>query len=227
VAGFGSKLLENFMSPKQAAVAGASIPEFVIKDVISGSNGNVIILSEEQSDRTRSPADPMKPVYTYDFERGNILTICLKPDGSSLWGTVIKKTQKEENVKDANEKWGSFVYGLVNDRLFILWNNVDITPFTFGLVPISWKEPDGTKYVKKDAFAEKTVHGTFMYIIEPNGELTYSNRKYGLPLFNLHKGTVFEMSLNPNIFYAEEDGIILFSEMHNQGKRYKFGKLKL
>jgi hypothetical protein len=56
----------------------------------------------------------------------------------------------------------------------------------------------------------------------------YDNYLYGFPLFNLHKGSPFPMSINLNIFLFREDGVIVFAQTHNnQAKKYRIGKIKL
>jgi hypothetical protein len=221
---FGSKLLENFMNEKNAAEDGAYILNFKIKDVLSQSNGNSLIISENQTERSTPSTDPAKPGYIYNYDSNDIMVICLQNDGSKLWSTVLKKNQSEKTT-DPNIRWDSFVYGLVGDKLYVLWNNISLTPPS---IPAQyWKEADGTKYVKREVFAEKTVHATFMYEVKANGESTYANRKYGLPLFNMHKGSAYYMSMNPLIFQAVNDGIILMGESHDEVKMYKFGEIKL
>lgn len=121
---------------------------------------------------------------------------------------------------------GSLNYSLVNDKLFILWNNIDLTPAS--IPPQKWTEPDGTDYFKNKKIDYNTTrHSTFLYAITENGIQTYSKRFYGLPLFNLHKGSPFQLSMNPNIFYTAEDGIIILANMHDDLKRYRFGRVKL
>lgn len=40
------------------------------------------------------------------------------------------------------------------------------------------------------------MHATFMEVIDPNGQArAYADRTFGLPLFHLHEGAVFEMSM--------------------------------
>jgi len=118
------------------------------------------------------------------------------------------------------------VHWVVNDRLFVLWNNTKYTPFT--IPELYWTENDGKKYYNNASFGDKTHHATFMYVIESNGKITFNDKKYGLPLFSMHKNAVFRMSMLPSVFETVEDGIILMSEMNNnEGKRYKFGKINL
>ena len=49
------------------------------------------------------------------------------------------------------------------------------------------------------------------------------DRKYGLPLFHLHQGAVFEMSLSPQFFFELNGDLVVLATMHNGGKRYRFG----
>src|SRR6185437_9010301 len=155
-----------------------------------------------------------------------ISVLCFAKDGSRPWTTVLQKNQTNAS-KDKDTRFGSAVCAMVKDKLYVLWNNTNLTPST--IPPQSWKEIDGTKYEKIRVFDPKTTfHATFMWVVEPDGKQTYAvNKLFGLPLANLHKGSPFELSLNPNIFLSTPDGIIVMSEMMDKAKRYRFCKIML
>ena len=137
---------------------------------------------------------------------------------NSYWLEYYSTELKNSSSVD---EYGSFVYTLKEDRLYVLWNN---TRLSVPSIPAAnWTEPDGTKYVKHKAFDEKTMHASFMQVIEPDGFLAYENRKFGLPLFELHDGAVFEMSLTSPFFFTSNGNLVVMASMHNGGKRYRFG----
>jgi hypothetical protein len=67
------------------------------------------------------------------------------------------------------------------------------------------------------------MHATFMQVIEPDGHLAYADRTFGLPLFHLHEGAVFEMSMTTPFFFDLNGDLVVLAMMHNGGKRYRFG----
>jgi hypothetical protein len=93
--------------------------------------------------------------------------------------------------------------------------------------PANWTEPDGTKYIKHRAFHDKTMHGTFMHVVEPDGSMGFENTKFGLPLFNMHSSAIFEMSMTTPIFFEMNGELVVMASMHNGGKRYRFGFINL
>lgn len=240
---FGTKFLQNFMDEKAASKEGASLKDFVFRDALPMKpGGNFLIIAEEENIHRRSlpaVAGQTTPSYEYSITCDRVLVLCLNKDGAITWQTVVPKKQRT-TTKDPNERWDSFVYGLVDNRLYLIWNNIDLTPYAeIEINPEKWTAQDGKTYYYKTAFDpgfwdkkgtkvnRTTVHPTFMYIIEANGSLTYSNIKYGLTLFNLHKDNPFPMSLKPNMFFKVDDGIIIMSQMHSGSKYYRFGRIKL
>src|SRR6185503_8937520 len=97
---------------------------------------------------------------------------CINADGTRAWQTVYKKQQEEKSTEETCH-WDSFVYGLYNDQLILLWNNIDlnrqIIPAVIG-VP-AWYEADEKVLHKKHLeFGPKAVYATFMEVITPTGE---------------------------------------------------------
>ncbi len=227
---FGVKFLSQHMSEKKAAEPNAFIGEQNIKDLVFLSDGSSILIAEKSNMSTTSypsaEGAAARPItkYSYYYEYGSFF--CLEKNGKIKWSNTLQKSQSELELNEDQNQFGSFVYGVVNDRLFILWNNTRLTPNS---IPAqSWTEKDGKEYYKNQEFGDKTHHPTFMYVLEPTGKITYEEKKFGLPLFSMHKNSVFRMSMYPSVFQTVEDGILLMSEMNsNEGKRYKFGKINL
>ena len=239
---FDAKFLQNFMSESASTKEGASLNNFKLRSVLPmTADGNILIIAEkEQKSQTMLPATTgqTKIKYEYSFTCGDIVVWCIKEDGSLSWSTIVPKSQTSKTM-DLSERWDSFVYGLIKDKLYILWNNVDMTPVGVVVDPEKWTDPDGKTYTYKTAFdraywdktganvVRTTLHATFIYVVEPNGTLTYANYKYGLPLRNMHKDSPFTMSMNPHVFSTVDDGIILMGGMSSSSNKIKFGKIKL
>jgi len=191
-----------------------------LRGVVSQSNGNALIIAEDETENRLPPTTPGSFDFSYEYRNKNIKIACISPDGKKQWVTTIKKDQTIQ-TKNIDHRWDSFVYGLVNDKLYILYNNTELTR----MIAPSWTD-EGKKYKWSKDFAMNTGFPTFMYVIQPNGVSTYANKTYGLPLFNFQKGSMFEMELISSHFFPFKDGILIMSEM-SDGKRYKFGKIEL
>lgn len=190
-----------------------------LRSVVPQSNGNILIVAEDESyTQTSTGAGTFE--YTYNYTTNNIKVACLQPDGNRAWVRTIPKHQTT-TVPDEYRRWDSFVYGMRNDRLYIFYNNTGVST----MINTGWKEPDGTICKKKD-FCFNTGWKTFLYIVEPNGELTYGDRLYGQPLYNFQQGAQFEMSLNSFLSYPQNNSVIVMSETMD-GLRYQFGKINL
>lgn len=196
-----------------------------IKDILFRKDGKMLVLMEQLNHTNKAVAGTSPIQYTHEWHYKDFIVQCLDADnGNLVWWQSFDKTQDFITSKDV-EHYGSYVYHLKNDRLFVLWNNQKLTG---AAIPAhNWTEPDGTRYVKHRAFNDKTVHGTFMRVIEPDGTEAFNNKKFGLPLFNMHKGAVFEMSLNTDFSFDIDGNLVIMATMHNGGKRFRFGFIGL
>lgn len=189
---------------------------WVIKGIASQSNGTVLIITEDEIvNRSSVPSQPA-PEYIYKYKTKDIRVFDLLPDGTKAWSTTLHKNQ-ECTVKNSNERWDSFVYTVVADKLYILYNNSEVARVWHAKnksaqVPYLFKE-----------FATNTQLPVFLHIIEPDGSVTYT-AKEGIPLFNFQKDIFYEMALFPSIFYPLEDGIIVMDE-NPSFRKHQFGKI--
>jgi hypothetical protein len=203
----------------------AHIDDLVIKDILFRSDAKPLVLLEQVESSSKMVAGSSPIQFTYEWKYGNALAICLDPEsGAPLWWQSLDKRQ-EARSNVSQDEFGSFVYALKEDRLYLFWNNTDLS--VPSIPAANWTEPDGTRYVKHKAFDEKTMHATFMEVIDPNGQLAYGDRTFGLPLFHLHEGAVFEMSLTTPFFFELNGDLVVLAMMHNGGKRYRFGFIGL
>ncbi|NQX92494.1 MAG: hypothetical protein HRT74_10305, partial [Flavobacteriales bacterium] len=194
VGAWPKNIVAHFSGDRVAEKADKSrIEDFYIRDIIMRSDGmEYVILEQERSDK--KPIAGSSPIqYTYQWNYSDPLVLCMNPEtGEMAWWQTFKK-QQEVTYNMENDPYGSLVYHMEDDRLFLLYNNTRLS--VPSIPPANWTEPDGTKYVKHKAFHDKTMHATFMHVIEPDGSLAYANRTFGLPLFKFHEGAIFEMSL--------------------------------
>jgi hypothetical protein len=198
---------------------------FTLKDVLFREDGNMLVLLEQMRPEKDMITGSTPIQYNYKWTYGGVLTLGLNPEtGETLWSQFFDKKQVTKNTSDWDE-YGSFVYHLNANRLFILWNATELS--IASIPPANWTEPDGTKYVKHKAFDEKTAHATFMHVIEPDGSMAYDNRTFGLPLFTMHTGAVFPMSMSARFFFESNGMLVLRAAMNNGGKRYRYGLVDL
>jgi hypothetical protein len=201
------------------------LKNFTLKDILFREDGNMLVLIEQMRAEKDmiTGANPIR--YNYKWAYGGVLTLALNPEsGETLWSQFFDKKQVTTNNQDWDE-YGSFVYHLSGNRLFVLWNATELS--IASIPPANWTEPDGTRYVKHKAFDEKTSHGTFMHVIEEDGSMAYDNRKFGLPLFTMHSGAVFPMSMSARFFFESNGMLVLRAAMNNGGKRYRYGLIDL
>lgn len=203
----------------------AYLNNYNLKDVLFRADGTILVLLEQLRAEKDMIAGATPIRYNYKWTYGGVLTVALNPEsGEMRWSQFFDKKQVTANTEDWDE-YGSFVYHLSGNRLFMLWNNTELS---IPSVPAAnWTEPDGTRYVKNKAFDMKTVHGTFMHVVEEDGSMAYGNRTFGLPLFNMHAGTVFEMSMSGKFFFELNGMLVIRATMNNGGKRYRYGLLDL
>ncbi|MDG1332845.1 MAG: hypothetical protein P8P74_10965 [Crocinitomicaceae bacterium] len=201
------------------------LKNFTLKDLLFREDGNIIVLLEELR-KEKEVVPGSSPIgYNFEWNYGGVLTLALNPEsGEEIWSQFFDKKQKTQNGRDWDE-YGSFVYHLSGNRLFILWNATELS--IASIPPANWTEPDGTRYVKHKAFNEKTSHGTFMHVVEADGSMAYGNRTFGLPLFNMHDGAIFPMSMSARFFFESNGMLVLRAAMNNGGKRYRYGLVDL
>ncbi len=196
-----------------------------IKDILYRTDGNALMLLEQIKSSSQAVAGSSPMQFTYQWIYGDAVALCLDPmNGDLVWWQRLEKKQEVRNNRSQDE-YGSFVYHLKADRLYVLWNNTDLS--VPSIPAANWTEPDGTRYVKHKAFDTNTVHATFMQVIEPDGKLAYADRTFGLPLFHLHEGATFEMSMTTPFFFDLNGDLVILAMMHNGGKRYRFGFIGL
>ncbi|HEY0978164.1 MAG TPA: hypothetical protein VGE21_11905, partial [Flavobacteriales bacterium] len=177
----------------------------------------------KHSSKAVAGSSPMQ--FTYEWIYDDALVLSLDgQSGAPVWWQVVEKHQEARSSLSQDE-FGSFVYLLKEDRLHILWNNTELS--IPSIPPANWTEPDGTRYVKHKSFDAKTMHATFLQVVEPDGRLAHGDRRFGLPLFHLHEGAVFEMSLTTPFFFELNGDLVVLAMMHNGGKRYRFGLIGL
>ncbi len=213
------------LSSEHIADNKAFVDDLRIKDILYRADGKPLVLLEQLKSSSEAVAGSSPMQFTYEWIYGDAVALCLDPaTGNPVWWQTMEKKQEVRNSRSQDE-YGSFVYFLKADRLYMLWNNTDLS--VPSIPAANWTEPDGTRYVKHKAFDTNTVHATFMQVIEPDGRLAYADRTFGLPLFHLHEGATFEMSMTTPFFFDLNGDLVILAMMHNGGKRYRFGFIGL
>src|SRR5690606_34950768 len=134
----------------------AFINDFSIKDVLFRSDGHMLVLLEQTRTDKKGIPGTSHVQYNYEWNYGDMMTLCLDYQKNEIqWWQHFKKPQKVVSTTGVDD-YGSFVYHLKEDRLFVLWNNTELS--IPSIPPAHWTEKDGTKYVKHKVFHDKTVH---------------------------------------------------------------------
>ena len=216
--GFGNRALgENENVP---------FTRWKLRAVLPQSNGNVLLIAENESESQKvmnTGSQGTGISYSWQNRSKEIKVFSITPSATKNWVTTIFKDQKWV-TNDPTLIKNSFIYTLVNDRLFIVYNNLWLAQARTQTQPLAWMwtEIDGRAYSIKN-FAERTEMPVFMYIVEPDGRLIYDDRKFGLPLFDFMKNVPYPLTLNPYVFLPLNDGIIVMAESTG---RFQFGKIR-
>ena len=195
-----------------------------LRAVLSQSNGDILVIGENEYNSTVTKTTaPGTATYTdvYNDHSQEIRVLSINPNGAKNWLTKIGKDQKVTTT-DPTARKNSFIYSLVNDRLYIVYNNFVLPQTPTQPLSWMWREIDGSNYSINN-FARNTEVPTFMYIVESNGRLIYDDRKFGYPLFNLFAKAPYPMTLNTYVFLPVNNGIIMMAETTG---RFQFGKIR-
>ncbi len=222
----GRNVLSLLTSQKNAEKEGYVLQNFVLKDILLESNGDVLFLTEEQSESKSIVGESTPPKYEYSLLYGNALVISFDDAGNTNWATTIDKKQ-EEKTMDPKKTFGSFAYQLKNDKLYVTWNYMNI----FSDPPLNkfryWIDLNGSKINIDNIFGKEAHYPTLLTVIDENGNFQHRDRTFSsLPLEDIQKPNAFRMAIDPNIFFATDNGIIILSRMPGvETKRYKFNTI--
>ncbi len=219
----GSEMLSLVVSSKNSEKEGYVLENYVLKDVLLKSDGGVMLLTEEQRQRKVAIGQSSPPVYEYTLFYGNALAISIDEEGNRIWNAVIEKNQEEKTL-NSKVGFGSYAYQLKNDKLYVVWNYMNI----YSDPPMHkfryWIDDKGGRNNIDNIFGKEAFFPTLLTVISNDGSFDYRERTFkSFPLENLQKKNVFPMAVDPAIFFTREDGMIILSHMPGlEAKRYKF-----
>lgn len=222
----GSELLGLLVSPRSAEKEGFVLDNFVLKDVLLKPSGGLILLTEEQKESKSAIPNTQPPKYDYTFSYGNAIAITFDAEGNRIWSAVIEKKQ-EEKTKDPKIKFGSFAYQLKNDKLYIVWNFMDLHSDP----PLNrfryWFDRDGNKTNIDNLFGKEAYYPTLLTVIDKDGNFEYKDRTFSsLPLVAIQKPNAYPMAVDPSMFFTTDKGMIILSHMPGvESKRYKLNTI--
>lgn len=198
---------------------GVGLQDIVLKDIIFMSNGSYQIIAENQKENISSKVDPTgKAIYDGEILSNKIIIMCYKIDGTRDWEATVNKNQNFKTTERVPTiRWDSFTYGLVNDNLYIIYNNLNLQE--------KWKELSGAQYQRIQF--EKASYCPFMFVVEPNGNIKFGDKIFGLPLFTLYKNSIINScAIFPGFAVSNNSGLIIMCGTVD-GKKAEFGKIKL
>ncbi len=222
----GSGMLNLVVSSKNAEKTGYVLENYTLKDVLLKSDGGVILLTEEQRQSKTPIAQSNPPVYEHTLFYGNVLIVSFDADGNRVWDKVIEKNQAEKTL-DPKIGFGSYAYQLKNDKLYLVWNYMNIHLEA----PLQryryWIDDKGTKNNIDNIFGKEAFFPTLLTVIDKDGNFDFRDRTFkSYPLENLQKTNAFPMAVDPAIFFATDKGMVILSHMPGiASKRYKFNTI--
>ncbi|RYM35648.1 hypothetical protein ERX46_01260 [Brumimicrobium glaciale] len=223
----GAEMLSRVVSENNANKEGYALDNYLFKDVLMKPDGGVILLTEEKRISKTAIGQNQPPTYQYEIFHGNAFAISFDQNGNRLWNQVIEKKQEEKTL-DPDIGFGSFAYHLKEDKLFIVWNYMDI----FLEAPLQrfrfWIDRDRNKTNIDNLFGKEALYPTLLTVINSNGQHEYAERSFNsLPLYSIQKPNAFPMAVNPSMFFTSPNGMIIISQMQGiQAKRYKFNTIE-
>jgi len=133
-----------------------SFTKWKLRAVLPQSNGNVLVVGENEynSTVTQTPAANGGSSNVYNNHSQEIKVLAINPSGAKNWLTTIGKSQKVTTT-DPTLRQNSFIYSLINDRLYIVYNNFVLPQTPTQPFSWMWTEVDGSQYDIEN-FAEKT-----------------------------------------------------------------------
>jgi hypothetical protein len=143
--------------------------------------------------------------------------LCYKSDGTRDWEATISKNQTfKSTVRDPALRWDSYTCGLVGDKLYFLYNNLNLGG--------TWKEVNGALNSRSSFI--KAGNPPFMYEVEANGNVKFGDKMYGLPLFKMYSDIYFSgVSICPGFSVPTPNGLIIMCGAPD-GKQLQLGMIK-
>lgn len=198
---------------------------FELKDVLVSSTNEIIFLIEHTTESSTHIANSSPMAYEYQLSHKGVYTVAFDANNAFKWSQFLEKNQEEKTL-DTKLHYGSFAYTYQNDKLYLVWNFMDLKYDNANRFRY-WIDANGQKINIDNIYGNEALYPTLLTVIDKNGQFEYANRTFGsLPLQNIQQGNSFKMAVNPATFFPVKKGIILFSQLAGgTAKRYKLSKL--
>jgi len=224
----GAALLSKVIGEKKASKDGAALNNFLFKDVIENPKGGYLLITEELNEsKTAVPGQTgTNTIYDYQLNFGGILVISYNKSNNREWGSFYDKKQKIK-TKNPNLSLGSFAYGIVENKLHMVWNYTELE-YVITFPKPHWIDKSGNKIAVMDVFGEEARYPTFLTSINlDDGVFSYSERTFSsFPLKDIQRENNFMMSADPSIFFSTPKSIIILSRMTDEfPKKIKFSTI--
>lgn len=212
------KIIQQSMEP----VIDKIMNSCLLKDALLTEDGGAILLTEYHTASSKNIGSPQATKYEYDRYHGNVNIFSFAKDGSLKWTNELKKNQ-EEVSRDVNHEFGSFAYQLKDNKLYLLWNKMDLD-YKGGR---TFDYPDGEKINVDEHFGKMALYPAMLSIINPDGQFEHSNLPFNaFPLTKLHKDQKTLMAIEPNFFFPTETGMVIFSiDRGMKSRKFKMSKI--
>ncbi|MFH2143676.1 MAG: hypothetical protein ABIJ97_14725, partial [Bacteroidota bacterium] len=199
--------------------SGLSLQNIEMKDILFMSSGSFQIIAEYHKETISQKTDQTgKTLYDGEIQSNRVLLMCYKSDGTRDWEATINKNQSFKTTeKNPAVRWDSFAYGFVNDNLYIIYNNMNLQS--------KWIETNGAE--KNKINFSNASYCPFMYVVEPNGNIKFGDKVYGLPLYKMYEScSISGACLVPWFGVSLGSGLIIIGSS-TDAKKSQFGKIVL
>lgn len=222
----GEDLLGMIVNKKQAAKEGFKLQDFRMVNLLEKPNGGHILLAEQRRASKTSIPETTPPAYVHTVRYGGIVVMSFDAEGNRDWNTFYDKKQ-EIKTKDVAMDLGSFAYGIVNNKLNLVWNFTEIE-YDLAHPYRHWFDASGARIRIDNIFGAEALYPTFLTSINiGDGSFNYTDRTFfSMPLADIQKPNSFKMAVDPSIFFMNEKGMVIFSRMGGEeSKRHKFNTI--
>ncbi|MBU0489405.1 MAG: hypothetical protein KKA07_01540 [Bacteroidetes bacterium] len=192
----------NPFTDRVASEKSSGLTDMKLKDIMFAPSGSFYIIAEEKKESISSKTDPSgRIIYDSELQSNKVVLMCYKSTGIRDWEATISKNQNFHAAERYPAlRWDSYIAGFAGDKFCILYNNLNLSD--------TWKEMDGATCYR--SHFEQARYYPFMFVVEPNGNIKYGDKIYGLPLFKFyHDVNIGHAALIPGFAVSSPTGLVI------------------
>lgn len=199
--------------------------DFKLKDVIKDASSGTIFLIEHTAEKKNQITGSSPIAYEYHLTHKGVYTIAFDENNMYRWNQFLNKNQVEITL-DPKLHYGSFTHAFVNDKLYLIWNYMEVQ-YDSNSGYRYWVNENNQMINIDHLYGKEALHPTLMTVIDNQGNSEFGHRVFtSIPLHNIQMGNFTAMAVNPRVSFSTDNGIILFSQMPGgKALRYKLSRV--